>query len=206
MTRRAADQRSARPHRDRSGPADRVGAGPRWEGREAQDGRDGRLGVGARRSLDRGPDPTPDRPAVLHPRQAHPRARMVSDRRTRRPPAARRAGRSPAAVRAAPATPRARHRDGARRDTVADHSEAARACTPRDHVAGSGRGAVPALPPVRFPDPPAEPDLPIPEHPALHRTCAGRSRSHQGLVAALPLGGAAWLGVHGVGIRCPRYR
>src|SRR5664279_5332546 len=27
--------------------------------------------------------------------------------------------------------------------------------------AGSGRGAVPALPPVRFPDPPAEPDLPI---------------------------------------------
>ena len=41
--------------------------------------------------------------------------------------------------------------------------------------AGSGRGAVPALPPVRFPDPPAEPDLPIPEHPALHRTCDGRS-------------------------------
>ena len=25
------------------------------------------------------------------------------------------------------------------------------------------------------PDPPAEPDLPIPEHPALHRTCGGRS-------------------------------
>jgi len=24
-------------------------------------------------------------------------------------------------------------------------------------------------------DPPAEPDLPIPEHPALHRTCDGRS-------------------------------
>ena len=40
----------------------------------------------------------------------------------------------------------------------------------RDLRAGSGRGAVPALPPVRFPDPPAEPDLPIPEHPALHRT------------------------------------
>jgi hypothetical protein len=34
---------------------------------------------------------------------------------------------------------------------------------------------VPALPPVRFPDPPAEPDLPIPEHPALHRTRDGRS-------------------------------
>ena len=40
---------------------------------------------------------------------------------------------------------------------------------------GSGRGAVPALPPVRFPDPLAEPDVPIPEHPALHRTRDGRS-------------------------------
>ena len=40
---------------------------------------------------------------------------------------------------------------------------------------GSSRGAVPALPPVRFPDPPAEPDLPVPEHPALHRTRDGRS-------------------------------
>ena len=44
-------------------------------------------------------------------------------------------------------------------------------------VEGSGRagGAVPVLPPVRFPDPPAEPDVPVPEHPALHRTCGGRS-------------------------------
>jgi len=40
---------------------------------------------------------------------------------------------------------------------------------------GSSRGAVSALPPVRFPDPPAEPDMPIPEHPALHRTSAARS-------------------------------
>jgi len=38
------------------------------------------------------------------------------------------------------------------------------------HLVGSSRGAVPALPPVRFPDPPSEPDMPIPEHPALHRT------------------------------------
>ena len=43
---------------------------------------------------------------------------------------------------------------------------------PRGRV-GSSRGAVPALPPVRFPDPPAEPDVPIPEHPALHRTRDG---------------------------------
>src|SRR5437763_3744770 len=42
-------------------------------------------------------------------------------------------------------------------------------------TSGSSRGAVSALPPVRFPDPPAEPDMPIPEHPALHRTSAARS-------------------------------
>jgi hypothetical protein len=45
----------------------------------------------------------------------------------------------------------------------------------RAHVAGSGRGAVPALPPVRFPDPPSEPGVRIPTHRALHRTCGGRS-------------------------------
>ncbi|MGO8964022.1 MAG: reverse transcriptase domain-containing protein [Mycobacterium sp.] len=41
--------------------------------------------------------------------------------------------------------------------------------------AGSGRGSVPALPPVRFPDPPSEPGVRIPTHRALHRTCGGRS-------------------------------
>jgi hypothetical protein len=40
---------------------------------------------------------------------------------------------------------------------------------------GRGGARCPALPSVRFPDPPAEPDLPIPEHPALHRTRGGRS-------------------------------
>ena len=45
----------------------------------------------------------------------------------------------------------------------------------RARAVGSSRGAVPALPPVRFPDPPAEPDVPVPEHPALRRTCGGRS-------------------------------
>jgi group II intron reverse transcriptase/maturase len=39
---------------------------------------------------------------------------------------------------------------------------------------GSSRGAVSALPPIRFPDPPAEPDVRIPAHPALHRTSAAR--------------------------------
>ena len=45
----------------------------------------------------------------------------------------------------------------------------------KDGGVGSSRGAVPALPPARFPDPPAEPDVPVPEHPALHRTWGGRS-------------------------------
>ncbi|MCA1709126.1 MAG: hypothetical protein LC808_39935, partial [Actinobacteria bacterium] len=42
---------------------------------------------------------------------------------------------------------------------------------------GSSRGAVSALPPVRFPDPPAEPDMRLPPHPALHSTSAGRSQA-----------------------------
>jgi hypothetical protein len=61
VARRAADQRSARAHRDRSGREDRVGAGPLRQGREAKDGRDGRLGVGARCPLDRAPDPASGR-------------------------------------------------------------------------------------------------------------------------------------------------
>ena len=40
---------------------------------------------------------------------------------------------------------------------------------------GSGRGAVSALPPVRFLAPPSEPDVRVPAHPALHRACDGRS-------------------------------
>jgi hypothetical protein len=82
----------------------------------------------------RAPDPAARRSAVLHPRRPHARARMVSDRRTRRAPAARRAGRGAAAVRAPPATARPRRRDGARRDPAADYPEAARACTPGNHV------------------------------------------------------------------------
>ena len=63
-----------------------------------------------------------------------------------------------------------RVRPGARR-APAGH---ARAHPPPGPV-GSSRSAVPALPPVRFSDPPSEPDLPIPEHPALHGACVGRS-------------------------------
>ena len=66
----------------------------------------------------------------------------------------------------------ARRVAGAQRPGVQRGQDARR--HPRRGV-GSSRGAVPALPPVRFPDPPAEPDVPIPEHPALHRTRDGRS-------------------------------
>jgi hypothetical protein len=38
---------------------------------------------------------------------------------------------------------------------------------------GRRRGAVSALRLVVSSPPPSEPDVPVPEHPALHRTCAG---------------------------------
>jgi integrase len=62
-----------------------------------------------------------------------------------------------------------------RRRPAQRHSTPVGTHQPRRHLAGSGRGAVPALPLVRFPDPPSEPDVPIPEHPALRRTRGGRS-------------------------------
>ncbi|GGO97144.1 hypothetical protein GCM10012280_58270 [Wenjunlia tyrosinilytica] len=57
-------------------------------------------------------------------------------------------------------------------------------------VAGSGRGALPGLLPVGFPDPAAEPGVPVSEHRALHEIHAvgiGPVRaSGQGLGMLLP--------------------
>jgi hypothetical protein len=56
---------------------------------------------------------------------------------------------------------------------------------------GSGRGAVSVFRLIRFLGPPAEPDVPVPEHPALHKS--------------VPLGQAALVvAVHGRGILLPR--
>jgi len=56
---------------------------------------------------------------------------------------------------------------------------------------GSGRGAVSVFRLIRFLGPPAEPDVPVPEHPALHKF--------------VPLGQAAMVvAVHGRGILAPR--
>ncbi len=56
---------------------------------------------------------------------------------------------------------------------------------------GSGRGAVSVFRLIGFLGPPAEPDVPVPEHPALHKS--------------LPLGQAAVVvAVHGRGILGPR--
>jgi integrase len=49
------------------------------KGGKRKDGRHGRLGLGARRSLDPAPNPASHRPAVLHPRRAHTRSRLVGD-------------------------------------------------------------------------------------------------------------------------------
>ena len=98
------------------------------------------------------------------------RTAVVGRRRPRGAAPRRPRGRRAATLRAAPAAPRARRRDGPRGRAADRHPTPARPHQPRHHLAGSGRGAVPALPPVRFPGPPSEPDMPIPEHPALHRT------------------------------------
>jgi hypothetical protein len=74
------------------------------------------------------------RPAVLRPRRTDPRARLVSYRRARRASPPRRAGRGESEVCAASAPPRARDRDGPRRDPAADHPASARACPSRDHL------------------------------------------------------------------------
>ena len=56
---------------------------------------------------------------------------------------------------------------------------------------GSGRGAVSVFRLIRFFGPPAEPDVPVPEHPALHKS--------------VPSGQAAMVvAVHGRGILAPR--
>ena len=75
-----------------------------------------------------------------------------------------------AALRAPPAPPCAMRSSCCVRDPAAADPTPAGALAPLHDRVGSSRGAVPALPPVRFPDPPSEPDMPIPEHPALHRT------------------------------------
>jgi hypothetical protein len=103
------------------------------------------------------------------------RATVVRRRGPQRVSPTRRPGRSQAPLRAAPAAPRARRRACPRGRAAERHPASARTGQPRHDLAGSGRGAVSALPPVRFPAPPSDPDVPIPEHPALHRTCGGRS-------------------------------
>ena len=63
----------------------------------------------------------------------------------------------------------------------------------RSREVESDRGAVPALPPVRFPGPLPEPDVRLPTHPALHEP-----QGHPSAVFVLVRS------VHGVGIFVPR--
>src|SRR4029077_18856579 len=68
---------------------------------------------------------------------------------------------------------------------------------------------VPRLRAVVWSPLPSEPDVPIPEHPALHRTCGGRivalvyASAFSGGVVALPVPVVA---AYGEGIRWPRKR
>jgi hypothetical protein len=54
------------------------------------------------------------------------------------------------------------------RERVQDHGEVQPALVGALLGVGSRQGAVLASRPARFPAPPAEPDVPVPEHPALH--------------------------------------
>jgi hypothetical protein len=64
---------------------------------------------------------------------------------------------------------------------------------PRNAHVGSDQGAVSAFRLARFPGPPAEPDMPVSEHPALHKIVSLD-------YAAVP---SVWLG-HGEGMVLPR--
>ena len=70
-----------------------------------------------------------------------------------------------------------------------------------------GEPPVPRLRAVVCSPLPSEPDVPIPEHPALHRTCGGRivalvyASAVSGGVVARPV---PVLAAHGEGIRWPR--
>jgi hypothetical protein len=155
----------------------RLGAilGPPRQGRPAPRGRHGPVGLGSPAPLARAPAGDAGRPAAVRDRRSDPRPALGERRRPRPAAPHRLEGRCAAPLRAAPAAPRPRRRARPRGCAAQRHPAPVGAYQPRRHVAGSGRGAVPALPPVRLPDPPSEPDVPIPEHPALRRTRGGRS-------------------------------
>ena len=177
LARRAAHPRSARAERGRPRPPPRLAARPPRQGRPPPRGRHGRLGLGAARAVARRARRAADRSAVLRHQRPHPRTRRGrAQRRARR--AAPRRRPTPAFAAASRRTSCATRtrvelaREGVPLNVIQrqlGHTQ------PRHHLDGSGRGAVTALPPVRFLAPPSEPDVRVPAHPALHRTCDGRS-------------------------------
>ena len=175
LARRAAHPRSARTHRERPRRQARFAARPQRQGRQAPRARHGPVGLGTATAMARSAARAARRAAVLHHRRPHPRTTLGERRGPPRAAPARHPSRRPAPLRAAPAAPRARARARPRRRTAQHHPAPTRPRQPRHHVAGSGRGAVSALPPVRFPAPPSEPDVHVPAHPALDSTCDGHS-------------------------------
>ena len=173
----AAHQRSADLDRARPRRASRSDPGPARQGRPPPRGRHGSVGLGPPPPLARVAHAHARRAAAVRDQPTDPWPVLGERRRPRPAPARRRQGRAAAAVRAPPpAAPRPRGRARPRSGAAQRHPAPVGAYQSRRHVAGSGRGAVPALPPVRFPAPPSEPDVHVPAHPALHRTCDGRSR------------------------------
>ena len=134
LARRATDQRSACPERERSRLRTRRGAGEAREGRQASGSRDGPVGMGATEPVAGAPCHPPGRIVILRAAGPDPRAAVFGRRDPC--PAPHRSScrrRSPTGC-AAPAATRSRRRDVPRGCPATGHTAATRACRSRDHV------------------------------------------------------------------------
>ena len=135
LARRFAHPRGARPGRGRPGRAPRVAAGAPRQGRTPPRGRHGRLGLGAARAIAAGARRVARRAAVLRRQRPHARAALGARRRRALRATACGSGRRRAAtLRAPPAAPRARRRDGPRGRAADRHPAPARPHQPRHHL------------------------------------------------------------------------
>ena len=134
VARGAAHPGSARSHRGRSRSPPRLTAGPARQGRAPSRGRHGRMGLGTAPAVARAAARAPGRSAAVRHQRRDARTPLVACRGTRRAAAHRRRGRSAAPLRAAPAPPRPRRRDGPRRRAADRHPTPTRPQQPRHHL------------------------------------------------------------------------
>ena len=134
--------------------------GPTRQRREAPRGRNGPLGLGSTRPLDRPALHAAGQRFVLHSPRPNPRTPVGARRRTHPTSRGRRPGRSEAALRAAPTAPRARCGDVARGGPSACDPAPAGTRGPRHHLRLSPRDR-------QHRDRPHRPRTPSPDGPSL---------------------------------------